>query len=71
MFQEGLTLYWRSLITAAVFTSNKSPALRLNTDHWFVLGVLLGHATLNHFAMFVEQPMCFFKVTFCVFASLR
>jgi len=66
VFQEGLTLYWMSLLETGLFNINSKRNIltdtNLNSNHWFVLGLLLGHASLNNFSFFIDQPMVFFKV---------
>src|SRR5690606_29203104 len=68
VFQEGLTLYWMSLLETGLFDrnskrkNNNKVATNVNGNHWFTLGLLMGNALLNHFSFFIDQPRCFFKI---------
>lgn len=66
VFQEGLTLYCKALEKTGLFDRKSKGktmiAENLNNNHWFVLGLLMAHAFINHYSFFIDQPKCFFKM---------
>ncbi len=66
VFQEGLTLYWTALMETRMFSPlskrGRFQTKNLTSNHWFVLGLVIGHCMLNNYSFFIDQPLCFFKL---------
>jgi hypothetical protein len=43
----------------------------VNSNHWYTLGLMLGHVVLNRYSFFIDQPVCFFKMMSSGISSLN
>jgi hypothetical protein len=65
--QEGISVYWQALLETGLFdpaykNNNRTIVNNRNSNHWFTLGLILGHCVLQSFSFFIDQPRVFFKI---------
>lgn len=56
-------MYWQAIANTGIFGATKTPnkTTRANHNHWFTLGLILGHCLLNQYTFYIDQPECFYK----------